>query len=98
MIKSTFSSIFLEDKNEFIRDKYGRYGRLVNIGSYYFFQPLELDNPIIPLRDKQKPVDFKREKIVFRPNKEKNYFEEFKKSYISSIQKSQVSAKQRFIA
>jgi hypothetical protein len=85
----------LEDKNEFIRDKYGRYGRLVNIGSYYFFQPLELDNPIIPLRDKQKPVDFKREKIVFRPNKEKNYFEEFKKSYISSIQKSQVSAKQK---
>jgi hypothetical protein len=40
----------LEDKNEFIRDRYGRYGRLVNIGSYYLFQPLELNNPIIPLR------------------------------------------------
>ena len=85
----------LEDKNEFIQDKYGRYGRLVNIGSYYFFQPLELDNPIIPLRDRQKPVDFKREKITFKPNKEKNYFEEFKKSYISSIQQSRASAAQR---
>jgi hypothetical protein len=80
----------LEDKNEFLRDKYGRYGRLVNIGSYYFFQPLELDNPIIPLRDRQKPVDFKREKIVFKPSKEKNYFEDFKKSYISSIEKSRM--------
>ena len=80
------------DKNEFIRDKYGRYGRLVNIGSYYFFQPLELDNPIIPLRDRQKPVDFKREKIVFNPKKEKNYFEEFKKSYISSVEQSRAKA------
>ena len=83
----------IEDKNEYIRDKYGRYGRLVNIGLYYLFQPLELDNSIIPLRDRQKPVDFKREKIVFKPNKEKNYFEEFKKSYISSIQESRTSSK-----
>jgi len=83
----------IEDKNEYIRDKYGRYGRLVNIGSYYLFQPLELDNPIIPIRDRQKPVDFKREKIVFKPNKEKNYFEEVKKSYISSIQQSRASSK-----
>ena len=83
----------IEDKNEYIRDKYGRYGRLVNIGSYYLFQPLELDNPIIPIRDRQKPVDFKREKIIFKPNKEQNYFEEFKKSYISSIQQSRASSK-----
>lgn len=82
----------IEDKNEYIRDKYGRYGRLVNIGSYYLFQPLELDNPIIPIRDRQKPVDFKREKIIFKPNKEQNYFEEFKKSYISSIQQSRASS------
>ena len=83
----------IDDKNEYIRDKYGRYGRLVNIGSYYLFQPLELDNPIIPIRDRQKPVDFKREKIIFKPNKDKNYFEEFKKSYISSIEQSRASAK-----
>ena len=85
----------IDDKNEYIRDKYGRYGRLVNIGSYYLFQPLELDNPIVPIRDRQKPVDFKREKIVFKPNKEQNYFEEFKKSYISSIQSSQALSKRK---
>ena len=83
----------IDDKNEYIRDKYGRYGRLVNIGSYYLFQPLELDNPIIPIRDRQKPVDFKREKIIFKPNKEKNDFEEFKKSYISSIEHSRASSR-----
>ena len=85
----------IEDKNEYIRDKYGRYGRLVNIGSYYLFQPLELDNPIIPIRERQKPVDFKRQKIIFKPNKEQNYFEEFKKSYISSIQQSQAQPQPR---
>jgi hypothetical protein len=37
-------------------------------------------------------VDFKRQKIIFKPNKEQNYFEEFKKSYISSIQQSQSQA------
>jgi superfamily II DNA or RNA helicase len=83
----------IDDKNEYIRDKYGRYGRLVNIGSYYLFQPLELDNPIIPIRDRQKPVDFKREKIIFKPNKEKNDFEEFKKSYISSTEHSRASSR-----
>jgi len=40
-------------------------------------------------------VDFKREKIIFKPNKEQNYFEEFKKSYISSIQQSQAQPQPR---
>jgi superfamily II DNA or RNA helicase len=72
----------LEDKNEFLRDKYGRYGRLINVGSYYFFQPLELNNPIIPLRDRQKPVDFKRDKILLKTNKETFKLEEIKKKHL----------------
>jgi hypothetical protein len=32
----------IDDKNEFIVDKYGRNGRLINIGDYYLFQPIEL--------------------------------------------------------
>ena len=71
----------LEDKNEYIKDKYGRYGRLVNIGDYYFFQPLEINNPIIPLYDRQHPVDFKRKKILFRPSKKTNILEDIKKKY-----------------
>jgi len=75
----------LEDKNEFLRDKYGRYGRLINVGSYYFFQPLELNNPIIPLRDRQKPVDFKRDKILLKTNRDTSKLEEIKKKHLYSI-------------
>lgn len=71
----------LEDKNEYIKDKYGRYGHLVNIGDYYFFQPLELNNPIIPLHERQTPVDFKRQKIVFKQSKKTNILEDIKKKY-----------------
>ena len=73
----------LEDKNEYIKDKYGRYGRLINVGDYYFFQPLELNNPIIPLYDRQRPVDFKRKKILFKPSKKENILKDIKKKYES---------------
>ena len=33
-----------EDKTEFITDKYGRHGNLINIGDLYLFQPVELNN------------------------------------------------------
>ena len=78
----------IEDKNEFIIDKYGRYGRLVNIGTYYFFQPIELNNPIIPLRDRQRPVDFKREKIIFAPQKKQDSVEDIRKKYESRMKRS----------
>ena len=78
----------IEDKNEFIIDRYGRYGRLVNIGNYYFFQPLELNNPIIPLRDRQRPIDFKREKIIFAPQKKQESVEEIRKKYETRMKKS----------
>jgi hypothetical protein len=79
----------IEDKNEFIIDKYGRYGRLVNIGNYYFFQPLELNNPIIPLRDRQRPVDFKRDKITFTLQKKQESVEEIRKKYESRMKESE---------
>jgi hypothetical protein len=78
----------IEDKNEFIIDKYGRYGRLINIGNYYFFQPLELNNPVIPLRDRQRPVDFKRDKIIFAPPKKQESVVDIRKKYESRMKES----------
>jgi hypothetical protein len=49
----------IEDKNEFIVDKYGRNGRLINIGEYYFFQPSELSDNNITIYDRSNPVDYK---------------------------------------
>jgi len=54
----------IEDQNEFITDKYGRTGRLVNIGEYYLFQPLELqNNKNISLYERFVPLDYKNQNI-----------------------------------
>jgi hypothetical protein len=58
-------SQLVEDDNEFIVDKYGRNGRLVNIGDYYIFQPIELNYPENSIFDQSVPVDFKHENINF---------------------------------
>lgn len=55
----------IEDKNEFITDKYGRNGRLINIGEYYLFQPLELRDKNSSIFDRSVPIDYKHEMIKF---------------------------------
>lgn len=49
----------VNDKNELVLDKYGRYGRLVNIGEYYFFQPIELKDTNISIYERSVPIPFK---------------------------------------
>jgi hypothetical protein len=51
----------LGDRNEYLIDDYGRAGRLINIGEYYMFQPVELDDPNISVYDRMVPIPFKRE-------------------------------------
>jgi hypothetical protein len=55
----------IDDNNEFIVDKYGRNGRLINIGDYYLFQPIELRDKNIPIFDRSVPIDYKHEMINF---------------------------------
>jgi hypothetical protein len=55
----------IDDENEFITDKYGRNGRLINIGDYYLFQPLELRDKNASLFDRSRPIDYKHEMINF---------------------------------
>jgi len=55
----------IEDENEFIVDRYGRNGRLVNIGEYYLFQPIELKDKNISIFDRSVPIDFKHDMINF---------------------------------
>ena len=56
----------IDDENEFIVDKYGRHGRLVNIGEYYLFQPLELTNQHVSLFDRSVPLDYKHSMVNFQ--------------------------------
>jgi hypothetical protein len=46
-------------------DQYGRAGRLVNVGQYYLFQPLELTDPRISVHARSAPLQFKRDHISF---------------------------------
>jgi hypothetical protein len=55
----------IEDKNEFIIDKYGRDGRLINIGEYYLFQPVELSDKNLSLFDRSVPIDYKHKMVKF---------------------------------
>ena len=55
----------IEDENEFIVDKYGRNGRLVNIGEYYLFQPVELRDKNASIYDRSVPIDYKHSSINF---------------------------------
>jgi hypothetical protein len=55
----------VDDETEYILDKYGRKGRLVNIDDYYFYQPEELNNPNISVFERSVPIDFKHEMLPF---------------------------------
>ena len=55
----------IEDNNEYIVDKYGRNGRLINIGNYYLFQPLEILDKNISIYERSIPIDYKHDMIRF---------------------------------
>jgi len=60
----------IDDENEFLVDKYGRNGRLVNIGEYYLFQPVELKDKNVSIYDRSVPLDFKHDMINFELKQE----------------------------
>jgi hypothetical protein len=55
----------INDQSEYIIDKYGRTGYLINIGEYYLFQPSELNYDNISIYDRSVPLDFKHSMIHF---------------------------------
>jgi Helicase conserved C-terminal domain len=58
----------VENRNEFIVDKYKRTGYLVNIGEYYLFQPSELNNEHSSVFERITPIDYKRASLQFELN------------------------------
>jgi len=57
---------FIEDKNEYLLDKYGRRGYLINKGEYYAFQPIEINDESASTFERTAPVDFKHESVVIK--------------------------------
>ena len=55
----------IEDSTNYIIDKYNRIGYLINIGNYYLYQPSELNNPNIPIFNRNTPINFKNQTAIF---------------------------------
>lgn len=55
----------IDDNNEFITDKFGRSGYLINIDEYYLFQPSELNYKNVSIFERSVPINYKHSMIKF---------------------------------
>ena len=62
-------SQFVDNKNEFLVDKYGRIGTLVNKGEYYAFQPIEITDENASIFERSTPIDDKPEHMALELQK-----------------------------
>ena len=54
---------FIKEK-EYLVDKRGRYGYMINRGEYYIFQPSEITDTNATIYERTAPVDYKRERLI----------------------------------
>ena len=70
---------YITDKNMYVKDIIGREGNLINVGDYYMFQPIELNNKDLTYEERRYPIDYKRDRIQIKlPDKVKELFEDEK--------------------
>ena len=55
----------INENTEYLTDRYGRLGNLINIDEYYYFQPIELNFKRISVFERSTPLDYKRNNIDF---------------------------------
>lgn len=56
-------NVFIKEK-EYLVDKRGRYGYMINRGEYYLFQPSEITDKNATIYERTAPVDYKRERLT----------------------------------
>ena len=56
----------VSDESEYISDKFGRLGKLINIDDLYVYQPIELNNKNTSIYDKSTPIEYKRINVNFK--------------------------------
>jgi len=62
----------LYDKNEFVYDRYGKTGHIINIGNYYLFQPVEIGNTNISIFERSTPIQVKRKSLTLNTQYKKD--------------------------
>jgi superfamily II DNA or RNA helicase len=63
-------SELIDNKNEYIIDRYGRRGYLINRGDYYAFQPIEITDENASIFERDVPVDYKRDSMLLELQKD----------------------------
>ena len=58
-------SFLIENENQYLIDRYGRLGHLINHGKYYIFKPNEITNSKNSIYEGSRPVDIKHNHIAF---------------------------------
>jgi hypothetical protein len=90
---------FIANKNEYLFDKYGRTGNLVNKGEYYIFQPIEITDENASILERSIPVNYKRSSIQLELpksiKKEDAAIQEKAKAKAKGTKKSLVVGKQK---
>jgi hypothetical protein len=54
----------INNKNDYLIDKYGRLGNLINKGEYYLFQPIELTDENISIFERTTPIEYKKKDVI----------------------------------
>ena len=74
-IEQIYSALtyLIKNKNEYIVDRYGRLGNLVNRGNYYLFQPLEITDENVGIYERTVPVDVKLSSVLIPLPKETDF-------------------------
>jgi hypothetical protein len=63
-------SYLIKNKNEYLIDKHGRMGYLINKDKYYVFQPIEISDESASIFERTVPVEYKREHLLLEIPKE----------------------------
>jgi superfamily II DNA or RNA helicase len=63
-------SELINNKNEYLIDRYGRRGYLINRGEYYAFQPIEITDENASIFERDVPVDYKRDSMLLELQKD----------------------------
>ena len=58
--------VLITDKNEYLSDMLNRNGKLVNIGNYYLFQPINVDDIYLSHFERKNPIDYKSTHMTFK--------------------------------
>jgi hypothetical protein len=53
------------EPNEYVNDRYGRLGRIINVGDYYLFQPIEITDKRISIHERSTPIPYKHTAVEY---------------------------------